>query len=123
VLVDGWEAGTSASSKLSIEAGTHTVTLVNERLEFEQAEEITVAARKTQTLTVDPPHGTLHVNASPWAHVMVDGRRAGETPIGNLTLPIGEHEIVLKHPDLGEERRTVTVGARTPVRVGVEFAR
>ena len=54
---------------------------------------------------------------------MVDGRRAGETPIGNLTLPIGEHEIVLKHPDLGEERRTVTVGARTPVRVGVEFAR
>jgi len=121
VLVDGQEIGTSTSPRLPVPAGVHTVTLVNERLEFEQAQELTVTPRRTEKLVVDPPRGTLHVNAQPWAQVLVDGRRAGETPIGNLSLPIGEHEVVLRHPELGEERRTVTVGARTPVRLGVEM--
>jgi hypothetical protein len=121
VLVDGQAIGSSASTRLTVPAGVHTVTLVNERLEFEQTRELTVAARRTETLVVEPPLGTLHINAQPWAHVIVDGQRAGDTPLGNLSLPIGEHEVVLRHPDLGEERRTVTVGARTPVRVGVEL--
>jgi hypothetical protein len=123
VLVDGEEVGASTTPRLVVPAGAHTVTLVNERLEFEQEMALEIAARRTASVTVEAPSGTLHLNARPWAQVWIDGRRAGDTPLGNVTLPIGEHEVVLRHPDLGEQRRTVTVGARTPVHVGVELAR
>ena len=38
----------------------------------------------------------------------------GETPIGNYSLPIGSHEVVLRHPELGERRQTVMVGVGAP---------
>jgi hypothetical protein len=121
VFREGQEIGASTAAPISIPAGTHTLTLVNERFEFERVEEVTVVARRRATLTLAAPTGTLHLNATPWARVWIDGRRAGDTPLGNLVLPIGEHEVVLRHPELGELRRIITVGARTPVHVGVEF--
>jgi serine/threonine-protein kinase len=67
--------------------------------------------------------GTLSVNAQPWAEVWVDGQRIGETPIGNLSLPIGHHELVVRHPQLGERRQTVAVGANGPSRIGIDLRR
>jgi len=45
------------------------------------------------------------VNALPWAHVVVDGRRVGDTPVFDLPLSSGEHRIRLENPPLGAERR------------------
>jgi serine/threonine-protein kinase len=69
------------------------------------------------------PNGSLSISALPWAEVLVDRRPVGTTPLGNLSVPVGTHEIVWRHPQLGERTRTVTVPARTPVRVGVDFSR
>ena len=49
------------------------------------------------------------------------GERAGDTPIGNLQTAIGRHEVVFRHPDLGESRHTVTVTASAPARVSVDM--
>ena len=38
----------------------------------------------TSSVKLDPPTGTLHINAVPWAEVWIDGERIGDTPIGNL---------------------------------------
>ena len=54
---------------------------------------------------------------------VIDGRPVGTTPLANLSLPIGSHEIVWKHPQLGERRQTVTVTASMPARIGVDFSR
>jgi PEGA domain len=121
VYENGVEVARDASGRLVLAAGTHSLTLSNDALEFRQEQEVTIVARRAVSVALDTPTGVLHVNAQPWATVWVDGRRVGDTPIGNLALPIGEHEVVLRHPNLGEERRSVSVGARTPVRVGVEF--
>ena len=51
----------------------------------------------------------------------IDGERIGETPIGNVTLPIGPHEIVFRHPDLGEKRHAVTVTMLSAARVSVDL--
>ena len=51
----------------------------------------------------------MAVNALPWAEVSIDGERVGETPIGSVQVPIGTHEVVFRHPDLGERRTTATV--------------
>jgi hypothetical protein len=61
------------------------------------------------------------VNAQPWAEVFVDGERVGETPIGNLSRRIGSHEVVFRHPELGERREVVVITAGKPARVGVDL--
>jgi serine/threonine-protein kinase len=67
------------------------------------------------------PRGTMAINANPWAEVLVDGNRVGETPIGSVTVPIGSHEIVFRHPELGERRMSVTVTARETLKVGIDL--
>ena len=46
----------------------------------------------------------MALNALPWAEVWIDGESIGETPIGKVSVPIGWHEIVFRHPELGEKR-------------------
>jgi len=82
---------------------------------------VQVTAGQGGTVSLEGATGTLSVNAQPWGEVFIDGRRIGETPIGNLSLPIGSHEVIVRHPQLGERRRTVAVGVRTPARVGFDL--
>jgi hypothetical protein len=67
------------------------------------------------------PRGTMAINAIPWAEVLVDGNRVGETPIGSITVPLGTHEVLFRHPELGERRMSVTVTAREPLKIGVDL--
>lgn len=119
VLVDGVEVG--GGPRLSLPVGAHTLTLLNDELEFAETRDVQIEARKALTITVDTPRGVLHVNARPWADVWIDGRRVGETPVGNVSLPIGTHDVLLRHPQYGESRHTVIVGAKTPARLAVEL--
>ena len=67
------------------------------------------------------PQGVVNINASPWAEVLIDGRRVGETPIGNLPMSIGPHEVVFRHPQLGEKRQAVSVTLKAPVRLSIDM--
>jgi len=40
---------------------------------------------------------------------------------GVVPIAVGSREIVWRHPQLGERRRTVVVGAQTPVRLAVDM--
>jgi eukaryotic-like serine/threonine-protein kinase len=48
------------------------------------------------------------INATPWCNVSIDGRRIGETPIVNHSLPSGRHSVVCTNPDTGASR-TVSI--------------
>jgi PEGA domain len=61
------------------------------------------------------------LNAVPWAEVWVDGEKIGETPIGNLSLSLGPHEVVFRHPELGEQRHAALVTLKTPARLSVDL--
>jgi hypothetical protein len=115
--------GTTSASRLMLPAGKHELELVSEALEFRTSITVQVKPGTTTAATVPLPNGSLSVNASPWAEVSVDGRSLGTTPLANIAVPIGTHEIVWRHPQLGERRRTITLSARTPVRVGMDFSR
>jgi len=65
--------------------------------------------------------GTLALNAVPWAEAFIDGTSVGETPIGGTRVPVGTHEVVFRHPQLGERRTFVTVVVGQPARVGVDL--
>ncbi len=113
--------GTTSSDRVMVSAGKHDLDLVNEPLGYRVTRTIQVPPGKVASIAVNWPTGTLAINALPWAEVLVDGNRVGETPIGNLTLPIGPHEILFRHPDLGEQRQAVTVSLKMPARVSVDM--
>jgi hypothetical protein len=115
--------GTTNTPRLLIPAGEHHLEISNPAFGFRAERTIQIKPRQSQTITLEVPQGILHVNAVPWAEVWIDGKRMGDTPIGNMTLPIGTHELLLRHPVFGERRQQVAVGLDGPARVGVDLRR
>jgi len=123
IVENGQLLGVSNGAPIVLSAGKHQLDLVNDTLELRVARSVTVEGGKVARVAIAPPTGTLSVNAAPWAEVFVDGRSVGVTPLGALSLPIGSHEVVWRHPQLGERRRIVVVGALNPARVTMDFSR
>jgi hypothetical protein len=113
--------GTTDSDRIMLTAGRHDLEFVNETLGYNATRTVTVPPGKTAPITIEMPQGVVNLNAAPWAEVWIDGRRVGETPIGNLSVPIGSHEIVFRHPQLGEKRQAVSVTLKAPVRLSVDM--
>jgi hypothetical protein len=109
--------GTSRSRQIMLPAGPHTLELVNENLRYRQTREVRVEAGKAEHIPVALPRSTINLNALPWAEVLIDGESVGQTPIGNLPIVIGTHEIVFRHPELGEQRASATIKAGIPTRL------
>jgi hypothetical protein len=113
--------GNSTTNRILVLAGRHTLNLVNAELKYQAERTVQVEAGRVATVRVEVPNGVLHVNAVPWAEVFVDGRRVGETPIANLAVPIGAHEITLRNPKFPEQRRSVVISLAGPSRLGVDL--
>ena len=113
--------GMTSGGKLSLAAGRHELELSSPTLDFRTRMSVYITPGQTAGLAIDVPHGSISVNALPWADVFLDGKSVGVTPLANLKVPIGSHEIVWRHPTLGERKRVVNVTAKTPVRVGTDF--
>jgi hypothetical protein len=118
---NGRLVGSSQTDKLMVVAGSHQLELVNQAIGYRATKTVQVSAGKTSTIKVDFPNGTIAINAAPWADVWIDGTSVGQTPIGNLPLAIGSHEIVFKHPDLGEQKHVALVTLNTPTRLSVDM--
>ena len=118
---NGKVVGTTESERLMLPAGDHELEMSNAALGFSATRRVNVVADQTTSLRVEVPNGTLSINALPWAEVWVGGERVGQTPLANLSRPIGTHEVILRHPQLGERRTTVTVSATQSARLGVDM--
>jgi hypothetical protein len=121
VWEDGQIVGTTIAGLLMLPAGPHHFEFVSPPLDFRTESSVTIPAGQTIKTTVTLPNGSLYINAVPWAEVWLDGRGLGTTPIGNESVTIGTHEIVWKHPQLGERRQSVTVTAKAPVRIAMDL--
>ncbi|HYN08732.1 MAG TPA: PEGA domain-containing protein [Vicinamibacterales bacterium] len=117
----GKQIGTTGSGRLTLSAGRHELELASTTLDYRTRVTVYITPGQTVTTSVEVPHGTVSINALPWASVWLDGQAMGMTPLGNIKVPIGSHEIVWRHPTLGERKRVVQVTTKTPVRVGLDF--
>jgi len=118
---EGQLLGTTDADKLMLASGRHDVQLVSDAMGYRSTRVVNVTPGKVSTITIDLPNGTVNLNATPWAEVWVDGQRVGETPLGNLSMPIGPHEVVFKHPQFGEKRHAISVTLSGPTRVSVDM--
>lgn len=117
----GAYVGSNLGERILVGAGRHTFDLVNESLQFRSQQTVTVGPGRTAPLTVEVPRGALSVNAQPWAEVEIGGRSYGETPLANIALPVGAHQVTLRHPTLGERRETVTIRLGAPNRMSIDL--
>lgn len=113
--------GLTSSGKLRLAAGRHDLELASTTVDYRTRMTVYITPGQTASVSVDVPQGSVSINAIPWADVWLDGRPLGVTPLANLKVAIGSHEIVWRHPTLGERKRTVQVTAKAPVRVGMDF--
>jgi hypothetical protein len=113
--------GSSQTDRIMVPVGRHDIEVVNEALGYRASKTVNVTPGQTATIRLDLPKAPMALNAVPWAEVFVDGERAGETPIGSVQVSIGPHEVVFRHPELGERRVITTVTLAGPAKVSVDM--
>jgi hypothetical protein len=113
--------GTSDSEKIMLAAGRHELQIVNETLGYSAKRVVQIPAGRILSVPIEMPQGVINLNATPWAEVWIDGKRIGETPIGNFPIAIGPHEVLFRNPQLGEKRQAVSVTLNAPVRLSVNM--
>jgi hypothetical protein len=115
--------GSSAEGPVVTTAGRHEFDLVNSALGYRSRRVVDIKAGQIVALAVTPPNGSVSINAVPWADVWIDGNALGQTPLGNVSIPLGEHEIVFRHPELGERREKALVRSDRLTRVSANMQR
>lgn len=123
VVENGEVVGTSGAAKIMMAAGRHELVLRNDTLGFDSARAVSVTPGQVAAVAIAAPTARLNVNARPWADVSIDGEPVGQTPLANLELAVGTHEVVFRHPQLGSRTERIVVSARGVNRVAVDFNR
>ena len=113
--------GSSQTDRIMVPVGRHEIEVVNETLGYRASKIVNVSPGQTANLRLDLPKAPMALNAIPWAEAWVDGERVGETPIGSVQVSIGPHEVVFRHPELGERRVITTVTLAGPAKVSVDM--
>jgi len=68
-------------------------------------------------------YGSVTINSVPWARVIVDGTYRGNTPVKDLRLRAGRHELRLENPKLERvKKQTITVRAGEHDKLGFELS-
>jgi len=123
ILDRGRLVGTTSSERIMLPVGPHDLELVSAAFEFKAQVKVHVQAGQTVNVPVTLPNGSLSISAVPWADVWLNGQPVGQTPLGHVAVPIGEHTVMWRHPQLGERTQKVRVTTHTATRVGVDFGR
>ncbi|HSL20472.1 MAG TPA: PEGA domain-containing protein, partial [Vicinamibacterales bacterium] len=120
IVENGRSIGVAGEGPVMLAAGPHKIDLVNEALGYRSTHELEITPGDEARLVVEPT-GILNANAVPWAEVFLDGNRIGETPLANVVVPLGTHELVFRHPQHGERRVPLTITASAPAQAIVDF--
>jgi hypothetical protein len=115
--------GASGTNRIMLAAGRHDILLTNRSLGYQEARKIEVTAGKTTTIRIDPPKVSVSVNARPWAEILLDGASVGQTPIANMLVTVGPHEMVFRHPQFAERKQTIVVTAKGPNRIAADLTK
>ena len=113
--------GSSKDGPIVVAAGRHEFEFVNNLIGYRTRHVVDIKPGQISPLSITVPNGIVNINALPWAEVLIDGKSFGETPIGNLAVAPGEHEIVFRHPELGERRQKAIVRTDVPTRISANL--
>jgi hypothetical protein len=120
VLEGGRPLGASGE-RIQLSVGRHTLEIGRDDLGYQTVQVVDVKPGRPYRIQPPLPTGVANLNATPWAEVWIDGRKAGETPLGHVQLTIGSHEVRFSHPELGDQTRTLVVTTGSVALLSVEM--
>ena len=126
IVLNVFESGKlvgSTAGPIAMSEGSHGLDLVNEELAYRSHVNVNVKSGQLAALAVSVPSGRVSINAVPWADVWIDGTASGQTPLANLSLPIGQHDIIFRHPQFGDQRMVAVVKSEGLTRVSANLQR
>ena len=100
--------------------GRHEIVVVSRELGYRDSRVVDVKPGEVTRLSIEPPKTTLTVTAMAPAQVWLDGTHIGAVPLVDVPIDLGTHQLVVRHPTAGEERRTIAATS-APVRVQIDF--
>jgi hypothetical protein len=121
IYENGRFVGINGEKGVPLTSGSHRIELVNESLRYRSSHTVAITSGRTTQMKVALPTGMLHLNATPWAEVSIDGTSVGETPLANISVPIGSHRLTFRHPQWGEQTRNIVVAVDSTTRIGVDL--
>jgi hypothetical protein len=121
VFENGRFVGATGGEPIPLAPGDRDLELVNEEMGIRVRQRVSVQSGALTRITPVLPRGSLAINAQPWAEVWLNGERVGETPLGNLTRPIGFYDVLLRHPDYGERKARLRVTGEGTARLNVDM--
>src|SRR5882672_5784604 len=123
IFESGRLVGSTESDRIMLPAGEHTFEFSSDALGFSATRTVSIGAGQTSSVALPMPQVTVSLNAAPWAQVWVDGQALGATPIGDFKTTIGPHEVIFRHPQLGERRLTALLTLKEPARVAIDMTK
>jgi PEGA domain len=121
VAENGRTLGTS-DEQIILGPGHHELILHNKDLNYTEKRGIDVEPGEATKLVLDP-RGTANINAAPWAEVYIDGEKAGDTPLANVSIRLGVREILFKNPQFPDRKIVTTIKAGAAATISVDFAK
>jgi hypothetical protein len=121
IFLGGRKIGSTEDEKISLPLGSHRLIIVNTRFAFRSELTVTIKSGEVTAYTASPPTGRLVINTTPGAEILIEGESVGVAPLGELEVPIGRRQILVKHPDLGEKRVTLEIRQNEPIEITVSI--
>ncbi len=116
VYMNGDSIGvTPIADSLKLPVGEHLVLLRNAQFpDFSTTVQIKPGRQERLDISLWSTVGKLNLNISPWAEVFVDGSYKDTVPPQRQPIVVapGKHELLLKHPALGEWRTEFDIAAQ-----------
>src|SRR5262249_13999940 len=100
--------------------GTHELRLANKALAYEAVLRVDVKPGEGTPVRLTPPPSSLTVTAPEPAEVLVDGVRAGDTPLNGFSIALGTHDVTVRRGNGSGKRYTITVGVK-PYTLNADF--
>jgi hypothetical protein len=119
LIVDGVRVGSTEDGQLVVPAGRRRVELVNKRLNYRGEVTLDVPNGQVTTHTATLPPGQLRIAGAPGGEVWVEGEHVGTLPLGDISVPLGTREVLVRHPLFGERRQMVEVTYGAPTQVSM----
>jgi hypothetical protein len=121
VVLGDQTIGTDGLDRILLPPGTPRLQFVSEPYGFRQTRTGEVRAGEAAPLRVSVPEASISIDAQPWAEVFINGERIGDTPLANVMRPLGDYEVVLRHPLFGERRLIARARLGESARVAVDM--
>jgi hypothetical protein len=117
IFEGGRMLGTTLDGRIMLPPGSHTIRIANPALGYDESRVVEIRPGRVTAVSIEAPTGMLLVDAPGGTEVIVDGDVKATTPVDGVAVAAGTHDVVLRHPQIGQRRFVVTVGVKAPARV------